>query len=369
MPKATKQPVLVESVGDLGTLSLRRMTIKTLKEIVSADPSGKLPVEDLVNAIIQALARKPDGTELRLTEVKQIDSEDRKRLVYSLIALHPEWFRTDATSEIDDEAKGIIRDPLETEEAFLVRGYRASVERLNGSIKRSVEQVSLQLSGASDHLKKILSPGLIDNLRASQRLADVVKRMSGTWTSDMLKNADGPSAKSATASIRQIPYALDHIKIAPNPVFKTNEILSEVTSQIGEMRDLASATAEMQQSLNDTASTALTEFSKGAEKSARAARNGLIIAGISALLALASIFVSIYLGHQQAADSKARDIASMSKIQALIVSEQQLYNSLAKLQHDNLQIAPPATPVAPTSSDAKSRHPSDRKSRRPAPTE
>jgi hypothetical protein len=323
LPEFLERRQAVGSVGNLGDIFLCRLRLGVMKDINSSDPDGNIPAEEYVNILILALAEKSDGTKLTSKEIAEIDPESRKRIIVGLIALHSEFYRDDGFPENVDGSKGVVRKSDEMDEFYLARGYRVGMENFGASFRKSVELVSSKMLRSSDHLKQLLSPGLIDNSDASARLSDIIKQMTQSSIGGF-KNTD------TGASLNHRSYDYEMIKIPPNPIVETNEILNRVAIQISQMRNLASVTAEMQRSLNDTASTALIEFSEGAEKSALAAKRGLIIAVISAILSLIAIIVAIVPFY----DSGRKENIEQKQIKLMVKSQEDISKLLIQLRND-----------------------------------
>ncbi|OYU74216.1 MAG: hypothetical protein CFE32_18490 [Alphaproteobacteria bacterium PA3] len=146
---------------------------------------------------------------------------------------------------------------------------------------------------------------------ASTRVDEIIKSMRG----------DG----SAIPQFKFIPRAPIEFKIPPNPIYETNELLAEVAAQIAQMRELAAATADMQRTLNDTASVAVADFSAGAEASRTASKYGLWIAGTSLIVSILALGITYYQGSLQNKDVMAREAAARLQNERLIA----VYGDLA----------------------------------------
>ena len=119
------------------------------------------------------------------------------------------------------------------------------------------------------------------------------------------------------------------------------------------MQQLALATGEMQQSLNDTARAAVEKFSEGAEASSKAtedglelsrnsldvSKNGFRVAVGSLVIAVIAIVVSIYFSIAQNSDSSAREQAAANQSERLIATERQLAAAMKANTKLNVQIA------------------------------
>lgn len=315
----------VGAIGTIGDVFLRRASVQVFSDVSQADEGGKLDAESLVTGLIFGLAQKADDTKLSDDEVHGLAPEDRQRLVRQIIHLHPEWFsldRDDGDTALVDA--GIERAEGESDEEYLARGFRSKASRFAARLKNL-------FSGTSERMKSILGAGLAANMGASRRVSQLVKSMSG------------PSSLSQ-ATIRHEPFEFELPEIPPNPIFDTNEILAEVAGQIEQMRDLAAATAEMQRTLNETASAAVADFSTGAEASRKATRNGLGIAGASLLVSVIALGVTVYVSISQGAETSAREKAAQEQVTRLIASEKAVAETLSNLKDElaKARQAPPA---------------------------
>lgn len=329
------------SSNTLDDVSLHPLNAEALIELEDVDAERGASDSALVTVMISVLAEKPDGSRPSEAEISQLSPQSRQRIIQGIISLHPEWFRSDVADVEQASGEGISREGGETDEAYLARGFRTSMERFAVSMPKPVVLASSDLSGLSSHMKNLLSSKFAENLHASHRVGDILKSIhDGSAKFDAIgkKSADGAAQFESRKNI--FP------ELPPNPTFKTNEILSGVKEQIGQMRDLAAATADMHRSLNDMASTALAEFSKGAEASAKSAESSLKIARISlfvsfiaTILTFSTIIVSVYLANKQEEYSVVRGKAYLDNNRRLIVSQESLEESIYKLQ-ESIELMP-----------------------------
>lgn len=302
------------SIGEVaphGELFLRKLSLQDLSNLTKAD-DPLLPVADLVKVLISTLLR--DGNEALLTaeQVGSLTPEDRARIVTAIIEQNEDWFFEDQNKEGEGTDIAKVHVPMtraqgESAEEFLARGYRAEAARMK-------TRLGAMFKGMSSHLKSMLGPGLTANLGASNRLGEIIKSMQG-----------GVGAAAAgQATIRHEPLEFKMPPIPRNPIYDTNEILEEVAAQIDQMRELAAATAEMQRTLNDTASAAVADFSSGAEATRKATRNGLWIAGASLAVSIIALIATIYMGWVQNKDTQGRDAAERTLTERAIAADREV---------------------------------------------
>lgn len=307
--------VPIGEVAPHGEVFLRKLSMNDLSTLAEAD-EPTLPVGDLVNALIGTLLRNGDEALLTAEQIEALSPEDRGRIVAAITAQNEDWFFEDVNEggEAIDIAKihvPMVRAEGESAEEFLVRGYRAYATRMR-------TRLSTMFEGMSSHLKSVLGPGLAANFGASNRLGEIIKSMQG-----------GIGSSEGQATIRHEPFELKMPPIPRNPIYDTNEILGEVAGQIDQMRELAAATAEMQRTLNDTASAAVADFSSGAEATRKATRNGLWIAGASLAVSIIALIATVYMGWMQNKDTQGREAAQRTQTERAITADREV---AAKIQ-------------------------------------
>lgn len=304
-------------VGDIppyGQLFQRSLSVGALRDFSEADQQGNLSTSELVTKVIVALVSTADDAPLSDEQVRALDANVRHTLVQAIIEKNREQFVEDR----NEEGRGVdfakLAMPMEqreneSDEEFLVRGIRAEVAA--GKAWKST------LSGLSERMQGVLGPGLHANAEASHNLSQMLNSMSlGPRRSDLLD-------------------------LPRNPVLKTNEILTEVASQIGEMRNLAGLTAKMQGALNDMAQAAVIDFSKGAEDSRKAADEGLEIARrslratvVAAWIAVIALIFSVVTTYRQVGDAEARETALRAQTARLMNTEAELLRKMKDLREE-----------------------------------
>lgn len=328
--------VSIGEVAPHGDVFLRRLSVSDLSKLNKAD-EPPLPVGDLVTALIGTLLRNGDEVLLTAEQVDALSPEDRARIVAAITAQNQDWFFDDMNEDGDAVDIAKVHVPMaraegESAEEFLARGYRAEALRMK-------TRFSTMFKGMSEHLKSVLGPGLAENYSASNRLGEIIKSMQGGMG----------AATEAHATIRHEPFELRVPPIPRNPIYDTNEILQEVAGQIDQMRELAAATAEMQRTLNDTASTAVADFSSGAEATRKATRNGLWIAGTSLVVSIIALVVTIYMDWGQSNDAQGRDAAQRMRAERAISADREV---AARIQLLTEEIARSREATAKLASDA-----------------
>lgn len=307
---------LVGKIQPHGELFLWKLSLQGLFDIIKSDEQN-LSASDLVSGLIKATLRKVDETPLSADEIQKLNSEDRQQIVSEVIKQNPDWFFEDqiAVGDVTDLEKlhvPMTRKDDETDEEFLARGFRIKFARVK-------TRLNTMLMGTSGPLKAMLWPNLAANIGASQGVSNILNSM----------NERRPFVPDRALLNRA---SFDRIKISPNPIHDTNKILTKVADQIGEMRELAAATAKMQCTLNDTASAAVVDFSMGAESTRKSTRNGLWIAVISLFVSIISIVAPIFLDRSQNAEAELRERTMRAQTERLSSLQHQLANKTENLR-------------------------------------
>jgi hypothetical protein len=388
------KPILSLDIPSLGPLVFRHLSVGAtieLQEIDEKHPFEPAPFFDQLLGRLGSFAPSSDGdTEpakpITQEDIAKLSSEERERIAEALIPalrLHTEATReteTDSegnrTSRISGHKVVLDREDGEAPDAFLLRAWRDQCRRLTESAKSMMKSVLGEASGISEALKNAITPGLLTNITASQRLSAQISQMMPkvriadqfkgiTTISDRFKDlgignigrdigALGKTGSSIGDTGRSTAFPRYEEFVAPelpelnfeNPLFETNERLGEMGEHIAEMRALAATTATMQQSLNTVATQILTQFAEGAEKSKKVGYLALAVGVISAVLALVAILTGLWGDLRQNDMDRASDRAAQSRLaEELTIRRQELEasNRLAAA----IEAQRPPTPPAP----------------------
>lgn len=341
-------PKAIGTVGSLGDLTLRSVSMGSMGVFHALPDNHAMSPSGVVDHVIAALVERSDGTKFSEDQVKAIVTEDRAEIVSRLIEQHSNWF---------DGADGKAREPGESDEEYLARGFRATNAEFVASQKRLRESILRSTMGMSDGLKAAMLPGLTANSVASDRLGGIIKSISRGSSIINRANAMGGILGSDTATTRvpqsaritHEPFMTPDIVVAPHPAHETNALLEGVSQRIEDMHALAVGTAELQRSLNDTAAAAFSQFSKGAEASERAAadglklsrnslalsKDGLSVAIVSAVLSAVAIIASVVMWGDQNGRETKREEASAAQARRLVA----MGSRLAAAMEANVKLA------------------------------
>jgi hypothetical protein len=152
------------------------------------------------------------------------------------------------------------------------------------------------------------------NLNAANRVTDRIARM-GRAVAHPVRPTVSPIATRVLSP--ELDRFVDLPLPPPNPLYETNRLLGEQAEHIGEMRQLAADTAEMQRSLNEIALKILGEFNEGARTAERASSKALKVSQIglwvaigSAVLTALALVASIGIAGYETRQDLARDQAA-----------------------------------------------------------
>lgn len=330
-------PKSIGTVGSLGELTLRSVSMGSMGVFQDLPDSHAIAASGVVDHLIVALVERSDGAKFSENEVEALVADDRAEIVSHLIKHHSNWF---------DGADATVREPGEADEEYLARGFRATSARFKASQKRLKESLLRSTTGMSERLKAAMLPGLTANSVASDHLGGIINSISrgsaivsradgmgGILGSETSKTRAPPSAR-----ITHEPFTTPDVVIAPHPAHETNALLEGVSQRIEDMRALAVGTAELQRSLNETATAAVSQFSKGAEAAERAAadglalsrnslalsKDGLSVAIASAVLSAIAIIASVVMWADQNGKETAREEAAAAQAGRLVAIESRL---------------------------------------------
>lgn len=165
------------------------------------------------------------------------------------------------------------------------------------SIKKSLaasnkfEDLIKQYAGASslDQINK--------SLAASNHFDDLTKQFSGSASSTERLLAQ-PRMETQILSVPPMHFP-------KNPIFETNQILENLTSQIEGMRPLVAQGAELIRGMNDTALRMQADYVVNAVRADRQTNKAMWVAGLSLFVSAIGLVVSSYFSYQSYVDAKS----------------------------------------------------------------
>lgn len=307
--------VSIGEVAPHGELFQRGLSVGAMQDLSAADTKGDLPADELATQVILAVVRTGDDEPLTREEVSALAPDARGTIVRAIIEKTRDRFVEDRNERGKRVDLAKLCVPMEqgegeSDEEFLARGIRAE-------LAANMAQLKSRIGGLSEHMQSVLRPGLSANMGASRTLSHLLD------------------------SMRSEPAPIRMPEMPRNPIYDTNEILGKVADQIGQMRDLAAATAEMQRTLNDTATAAVADFGDSAEKSFTAAKQGLKIAKntlwatiLAVIVTLVAVGISLWSMNSQDAGAEAREAALRTQTERLIASEAALSRTVSDLRNE-----------------------------------
>lgn len=343
------EPVYTIETEHLGELRFHRITVGDISALMKAETETPETAASFVDLLLTMVGRhaqiqgEDQARPIALDEVRQLSAEERAAIVKGLIDGLELQYEVISTPKDDDEGERSAtsryevttpREDQEDDEAYLHRAWTVYRDRYQATAKRTMEAILGPASTLSAVGRMNLLPGLQANIAASERLRDQLNwlKPGNLLGSDIAKMAKAGSFKALDLGIgsnggRIIsqPPELPRIDFTPppNPAHKTNTLLADMGERIEAMRAVALTTAEMQQTLNDVARKAVTDFAAGAEQSKAAGDRALlvsvvaaVIGGVSLIVAAASTWVTVDLSHRQARDAKAQALTETARRQA-----------------------------------------------------
>jgi uncharacterized membrane protein len=339
-------PHVVASTESLGDVSIRRLNMRDMIALQARNSTEPFDASKLASSVLQRVASASDGSPMTAEELAKLKPEERGQIVEAVVADHPSLFDLAATSADPEATKPddaprltLSRAEGESAEDYLFRGWSNHNATFLAGIRKTLATAESLGKGLSGPMRMALAA----NNSASAKLSEQLKAMH-------LGGAAG--ALSHIEAVRQPTPTFD-LRLPPNPIVETNAILSDVAQHIGDMRDLASTTAEMQQSLNTVAQTILTEFKEGADAAAKSSKDalsvakiGLIVSIVTAVLTLLAIGVAVVLAILQSQDQATQQARSEALGRAELVSQQQHTKALTRYAEALERAAAKAAPAA-----------------------
>lgn len=260
-------------------------------------------------------------------EIDQITSDEVEEFAREFVA-HNDWL----LHSYDDESQQENTDEKGTEESnsqYLIRVLGSYLEGQSNRLKRMLAPGLLAPNSFTAHYKKLMEPlssrsiatsifndstleSLRRNIGISDQLQDTIQAIKHSTISTAINRPSiGPDL------ISPLP-----ITIPENPLIETNKRLGSMLEQIGEMRFLATKSAELIDSMNKTALQMQNDFMTNARSTQRYALFAVVIAVLS--LATSSFFswLSYNDGKQQSETSNAQINLFQAEIRNLIAAQE-----------------------------------------------
>ena len=298
LPKVTYKRTLVGPVGALGKVYLRRLVARDTRALAAADAATPYEPNVFADELMTRLGQKEDGAALTAADLAQLKPDERATIVAELLRQNDYFFvepktslseneKADGAGEAPNNEIVVPRQADETDEAYLLRGWQVYEHGLGAKIA----EVLKPFWGLSAAAKAAIGPALQANLNASNSVADLVAQARSM-----------PSLRKDT---------FDRLNIPPHPSVKTNALLTAMSDDMANMRELTASSAAMQQSLNHVARTILAEFMAGVEESKKSTGLVLLIAkislAVSVLAFVGSLGTAWFQDHQAAVRDQDAD--------------------------------------------------------------
>lgn len=238
---------------------------------------------------------------------------------------HNEWLR----HSYDDES----RQERTNEKGEKVVPYSPKIDEIPKDANETASHYLVRVLDShfdkqNDRLKKMLGPSLLGSSALMEQYKKLVEPLSTRMAADIVRNSAIESLRKnftlsdqLQESIKAIkqnsiileklpqfdaePVNIQPIKFPENPIVETNRQLRTLLTHIGEMRSLATQSAELIGNMNDTALQMQVHF----QNNARSTQRSALLATAIAVFSLIASSVFSWLSYSDGKDqSKANDV-------------------------------------------------------------
>ena len=309
MPLPTLKPDEPEFSIDttsLGRLDALPFTIGRMSEIEKTE--SETPTS-FINAFIATVGRNSDGIELTDDDVVKLSDAERDEFAKRALESYQYLFRERVSEKRTDEAGRVVisfrdgdvkhqREEDESDSAYLFRLFKLQTAELKERARRMMAPFEDMLKAN----KRMFTPSFLEAFTKSQtataQLGNMIDRLrvnmpdlSGitatTSTLDRIKSSDVYRPELRVPDLSNIL----------NPVYDTNERLSEVVNRLDSMEELALQMAETVKSASDAASQFIVDFGVATGKADRASRRAIWIA-VTAIV-VAALMTIVQIGYSE----------------------------------------------------------------------
>ncbi len=290
-----------------GRLFVSRWNFGAIQKAMKAELSG-VSGADFVRGFFATLARRVSadasltseafdaGERVPESELASISEMELERLAAAYLG-------GDGGTFVHEE-EGSEPPDGETATGRLERIAKRNIESMEESARRFVERFG----------KFNLGAGLSESFLRTANLADGLERLIprgllGDGRSVTMGDALNSATKVGTAVVRPVD-PLEHLRditLPPNPIHETNDLLGDVSDNIGRMVAISEQQAALIQSLSETASLALAQAASSsaqAEISAQLAERSTRLTKYGVLVAILAIGVSVAVSGYAISDAR-----------------------------------------------------------------
>lgn len=266
----------IEHEGEEFSSRVTSMGVSREMEKLLAEKINITPV-DFAQLLVSKSVWPAEGEEVVTKErAEQLASDDK--FLEKIIRAHPELFYepdSNLQRQVGSRLEVKCRGEDEAAASFLLRSYQDYLESNRAKSKALSDYVSSQFKGLTTSLSDTGLNALMKSTSSSEKISEIIKDIG--LRNDRYRLEDG-----------FVPPPTPDFDIPPNPIYETNDRLSEVAKSIAEMRELTVQQAEMQSSLNTVATEILNRFAEGAESAKTNAKLTLAVALLAVFVSLGS---------------------------------------------------------------------------------
>ena len=305
MPLPTLKPDEPEFSIDttsLGRLDALPFTIGRMSEIEKTE--SETPTS-FINAFIATVGRNSDGIELTDDDVVKLSDVERDEFAKRALESYQYLFRERVREKRTDEAGRVVisfrdgdvkhqREEDESDSAYLFRLFKLQTAELKERARRMMAPFEDMLKAN----KRMFTPSFLEAFTKSQTATAQLGNMIDRLRVNMPDLSGITATTSALDRIKSSDVYRPELRVPDlsnirNPVYDTNERLSEVVNRLDSMEELALQMAETVKSVSDAASQFIVDFGVATGKADRASRRAIWIAVTAVVVAALMTIVQI----------------------------------------------------------------------------
>ena len=305
MPLPTLKPDEPEFSIDttsLGRLDALPFTMGRMSEIEKTE--SETPTS-FINAFIATVGRNSDGIELTDDDVVKLSDAERDEFAKRALESYQYLFRERVSEKRTDEAGRVVisfrdgdvkhqREEDESDSAYLFRLFKLQTAELKERARRMMAPFEDMLKAN----KRMFTPSFLEAFTKSQTATAQLGNMIDRLRVNMPDLSGITATTSALDRIKSSDVYRPELRVPDlsnirNPVYDTNERLSEVVNRLDSMEELALQMAETVKSVSDAASQFVVDFGVATGKADRASRRAIWIAVTAVVVAALMTIVQI----------------------------------------------------------------------------
>ena len=297
------KPEFYIDVAALGRIDALPLTIGRLMEIERTEAKSST---SFMKKFIAVVGRNSDGEELTDEDVETLSDEDRDEFAEKVLGFNQYLFRENMQERRQDKEGHIVisfegddvKHPKEEGESH--SDYLFCLLKLQREeLKEQTRRILAPFDSIFKSTKQTFTPPFIEaftkSRSATAQLGDMIDRMRIKIPSvfDVSETTSALNRLKARSSHPPEPSILDFSQMN-NPVYNTNERLSDVVYRLDSMETVALQMAETVNSVSDAASRFLVDFGAATARAGRSSRRMMRIAAVAIVVAVLSTFIQVF---------------------------------------------------------------------------